>query len=158
MEQREGDHDLFLILDGNIKRSNKLGDFECPDIIDLPYWDIRYYLPEKIMKGINEICQHFVKDISNLADAEKVSFYFWIKDELQVVSEMERNVLTPRKRNTNNKYRPSPRVREYYYLIELNNLSGRCPIRAEKIKKMKYSIVFETLLANVINSEGEWIQ
>lgn len=158
MEQERSDLDLFQILDDNIKRSNKLGNFECPDIIDLPYWDIRYNLPEKIMKGMDELCSHFVKNISNFTDGEKISFYFWIKDELQAIAEMERNVLTPRRKSIKSNYKPSPRTREYYYLIELNQLSGGCPIKAEKIKKMKYSIIFETLLANVINSEGEWMQ
>lgn len=158
MAHDDGAHALFRILDDNLKRSNKLGDFECPEIIDLPYWDVRYTLPQKIMEGVDSLCSHFVKNISNFTDGEKISFYFWVKDELQAVAEMERNVLTPRKKNIKSKYKPSQRAREYYYLIELNQLSGGCPLKAEKIKKMKYSIIFETLLANVINSEGEWMQ
>lgn len=149
---------LFQILDDNIKRSNQLGDFECPDIIELPYWDVRYILPEKVMQGFDPVCEHFVKNISTFTQAEKISFYFWIKDELQAVAKMEREALTPLKANVNKKYRQSPRAREYWYLIELDNLSGGCPIKKEQIKQMKYSEVFETLLANVIKNEGEWIK
>lgn len=156
MEQPD-DLPLFRILDDNIKRSRKLGKFECPDVIDLPYWDVRYTLPEKIMEGIDDVCEHFVKNITNLAQSEKVSFYFWIKDELQAIARMESETLTPRRTKIKSNYKPSPRAKDYHYLIELNELSGGCPIKAEKIKKMKYSIIFETLLAKVINSEGEWM-
>lgn len=154
MDNNQDDLALFSLLDKNIKRSNKLGDWECPDLIDLSYWEVRYILPEKIMEGIDAITNHFTEKSITLAN--KTSFYFWIKDELMEIANMERRVLTSRKMKSRSNYIPSPRANQYYYLIELNDLSGGCPIKAEEIKKMKYSVVFETLLAKVINAEGEY--
>lgn len=148
---------LFRILDDNIKRSNKLGDWTAPEIIDFEYWEVRYILPEKVMEGVDELFNYFDAKykIKNCNLADKVSFYFWIKDELMEVAKMEQQVLTPLNIQKSS-YKQSPRAKEYYYLIELDNLADGCPIKKEKIKKMKYSVIFETLLANVINSEGEW--
>lgn len=154
MDNNQDDQGLFKLLDRNIKRSNKLGDWSCPDLIDLSYWEIRYTLPEKIMEGIDAVVQHFTDKSITLAN--KTSFFFWIKDELTEIAMMEKRVLSSRKMRSKSFYTPSPRANQYYYLIELNDLSGGCPIKAEQIKEMKYSIIFETLLAKVINSEGEY--
>lgn len=156
MEEAERHH-VFRLLDRNLKRSPKLGKWESLDVIDYEYWEIRYTLPELMMKGYEDIYLYFSSkySIKNVKLADKVSFYFWLKDELQNIAKMEIDVLSPRVISKSN-IKPSPRAKDYYYLVELYGLSGGCPIKGEEIKKMKYSIVFETLMAKVIDSEKEW--
>src|SRR5690554_773491 len=112
------EHHLFRILDDNIKRSNKLGCWTAPEIIDFEYWEVRYILPEKVMEGVEELFNYFDAKykIKNCNLADKVSFYFWIKDELMEVAKMEQQVLTPLNIQKSS-YKQSPRAKEYYYLI-----------------------------------------
>lgn len=153
MEEKE-DHGIFRLLDKTIKRSNSLGNYTIDNIINLEYWEVRYTLPELVMQGLDELISYFVtkNKIKNINLAEKVSFYFFIKDELVSIANMERQILTPMVTQKSNVI-PSPRAREFPALMELNMLSGGCPLKAKKIKKLKYSEVFDMLLAITIKSE-----
>lgn len=155
MENEASARGIFQLLDDNIKRSNKLGDIVVDEIIDLTYWEIRYILPELIMEGVDALCDHFCK--KNHPLAEKVSFYFFIKDELEYISKMEKEKLR-RMHVPDGMSRPSQRFTERYYLIELYRLADWDVIKAEKIKKMKYSVIFETLLAKVIQDDDDFLQ
>lgn len=148
----------FRLLDNNIKRSNKLGDFILNDIIDLEYWEVRYTLPELMMNGLDELISYFEKkyNLKNVTLAEKVSFYFFVKDELVRISQMEMQALTPMVTQKSNVI-PSPRSKEHPALMELHMLSDGCPLKAKKIKKLKYSEVFDILLAITIKSEEKYV-
>lgn len=57
---------FFDILDKNISRSNKLGDWECPDpFFNFEYWEIRSYVQDAMMEGIDGLIE-FIKKKYNL--------------------------------------------------------------------------------------------
>lgn len=148
-------NNVYEILNKNLDRSNQLGDWTSPDIFTYKYWEIRVYLPDKILEGveqtINYICDEF-NLINNFNQKDKFSFYFWLKDELEKVAKLERMELTP-KIKSKNKIKSSPRAKEYSHLLELHELSGGNPVLAEEIKIMPYEVIFDMLLAKVINNE-----
>ncbi|HLS52729.1 MAG TPA: hypothetical protein VK031_02070 [Tissierellaceae bacterium] len=149
---------IWKILDENIERSNKLGKWISPDVIDYTYWEVRYILPDKlsdITELINYICDKHKINKDKLSQAEIISFFLFMKDSLVRIAEVEQGNLQPRVVNKS-KFKPSPRAKDYPAIIELNRLSGGCPIKAKEIKEMKYSEVFETLLALTIESEGTY--
>lgn len=149
---------LAKILEDNIERSDSLGGWVSPPLIDYSYWDIRYTLPRllsDLVELIDYICKKYLINKDKLNQAEILSFYFFLKDELIKISETEQAHLTNRN-NVKSKYKPSARSKDFTGVLELNRLSGGCPIKAKEIKEMKYSEVFETLLAQVIESEGSY--
>ena len=146
------------ILDETLKRSSKLKDWESIPLIDYTYWDIRYNLPNKIndpYELIRYICLNYAKiEVESLTQSEILSFFFWVKDELVKIHDTERKHLTSRS-TTKSKYVPSERAKDFNGLMELHSLTP-CPVMKEKYKKMKYSVIFETLLARVIEGEGSY--
>lgn len=153
---------ISKILDKTIKRSRELCGWECPDIIEFEYWDVRYVLSDKMKNDPMSIATYILQKYGNIkkeiSQSENISFFFWIKDELVEIAEMEKLNLTSRKVKTKqqSKYKPSPRINDFPQLIELFRLSDGNPLVAEKIKKLKYSVIFETLLAKVIENEGSY--
>ena len=150
------------ILDKTIKRSRFICGWECPDIIYLEYWDVRYILSEKMTSDPMSISTYILEKYAKIkkkpTQAENISFFFWVKDEMVEIAEMEKLNLTSRKVRTKqqSKYKPSPRINDFPQLIELNRLSDFNPLLNEKIKKLKYSVIFETLLAKVIENEASY--
>lgn len=148
---------IAKILEDNIKRSDKLKEWQSPPLIQYDYWDIRYEIPEKITDPIaliSYIAEKYAKiKFSDLTQGDVLSFYFWIKDEMLNISETEMQHLTNRSKNKS-RYVPSERAREFSALMELYQLAGKDIDMWEKFKKTKYEIVFEILLAMTIESEG----
>lgn len=153
---------ISKILDKTIKRSRSLCGWECPDIIELEYWDVRYVLSDKMNSDPMSIAPYILEKYGNIKEQisqrENISFFFWVKDELLDIAEMEKLNLTSRKVKTKqqSKYKASPRINDFPQLIELFRLSDGNPLTAEKIKKLKYSVIFETLLAKTIENEGSY--
>lgn len=161
--EAESNH-LFQLLDKNLERSNKLGNWTAPDIVSFEYWDVRYVLPKYLMEGVEQIINYLVEKYNikgKLSDNDRLSFYFHIKDELLRVAEMERTgeaslVSRMTATKTKAKIKPSPRRQSFPEVMELDILSNGDPIKAQIIKKMKYEEVWETLLARAIKNEDEY--
>lgn len=161
--EHESGH-LFRILDKNLVRSNKLGNWHAPDIVKFEYWDVRYMLPRLVMDGVDACIDYLVakkKIKGKLTDKEKFSFFFHLKDELIRVSEMERSgeaSLVSRMPSSKgkSKIKPSPRRASFPELMELDLLAKGDPEKAQRIKLMPYEHVWETLLAEAIKREDEY--
>lgn len=149
---------IFDILDKNLVRSDKLGDWKSPDIFNYQYWEVRSVLPDLILEGFNELTLFIQKkfNLSKKIDQKsKISFYFWMKDELEKVANFERQMLTPVVIQNSN-IKPSPRAREFGKLLELKKLSNGNPILAAEIKKLEYGEVLDMLIAMVVESEAKY--
>ena len=161
--EAESNH-LFQLLDKNLERCNKLGNWTAPDIVSFEYWDVRYVLPKYLMEGVEQIINYLAEKYKvkgKLSDNDRLSFYFHIKDELLRVAEMERSgeaslVSQMTASKTKGKIKPSPRRQSFPELMELDLLSNGDPIKAQIIKKMKYEDVWESLLARAIKNEDEY--
>lgn len=161
--EEASDH-LYRVLDKNLARSNKLGDWTAPDIVKFEYWDVRYNLPHYVMSGIDETIAYLVEKFKikgSLTDKEKFSFFFHLKDELIRVSEMERSgqaslVSQMTSSKGKSKIKPSPRRKQFPEVMELALLSGKDPIKAAAIKRLPYEDVWEMLLAIAIEREDEY--
>ena len=152
---------MYKILDKALVRSNNLGEWISPDVIDYEYWDVRHNIPKLIQDletVVKYVCEKYAKNVlfKDLSQNEKISFYFFLKDEMEQIYTTEKNHLQTRVISKSNK-KPSPRAKEQPALMELHRLSNGCPVKKDKIKKMAYSSVFETLLAMVIESEATFI-
>lgn len=162
MEEASGH--LYRVLDKNLERSNKLGNWTAPDIVKFEYWDVRYNLPHYVMSGIDETIAYLVEKFKikgKLTDKEKFSFFFHLKDELVRVSEMERSgqaslVSQMPRTKSKAKIKPSPRRQTFPEIMELDLLAKEDPEKAQRIKKMPYDEVWETLLAIAIKREDEY--
>lgn len=152
---------IAKILDKTIKRSKIICGWECIDVISMEYWDVRYILPDKLANDPMSISEYLLNKYANKKDKpsqpDNISFFFWVKDELNEIAEMEKLHLTSRKRGkSKSKFKPSQRIKDFPQLIELYRLSDGNPILGEKIKKSKYSLIFEYLLAKTIENEGSY--
>src|SRR5690554_1797140 len=162
MESESGH--LYRILDKNLKRVNKLSNWTAPDIVSFEYWDVRYILPRLVMDGVEEVISYLVSKYNikgKISDKEKFSFFFHLKDELVRVSEMERTgeaslVSRMSAKVGKSKVKPSPRRATFPELMELDLLAKGDPEKAQRIKKMPYEQVWETLLAEAIKREDEY--
>lgn len=155
---------LYRILDKNLKRVNKIGNWTAPDIVSFEYWDIRYVLPRLMQEGVDACVDYIVKKYKvkgKINQRDKISFFFHIKDELIRVAEMERSgeaslVSRMTAKANKSKVKPSPRRATFPEIMELDLLSKGDPEKAQRIKKMPYEQVWETLLAEAIKREDEY--
>lgn len=143
------------LLDEHLERTNKLGKFICPNLEELEYWEIRMILPYLLEGGYGVLSEYFKEkyNTGKFDNPNAISFFYYIYDELRRISELESRHITF-KQDTNVIH--SPRAREFPHLMELAQLSGFCPIKAEQIKKMKYGDIFDMLLAQSIDSEKQF--
>lgn len=153
---------MYKILNDNLKRTSSIGSWESPDLIDYNYWDVRRVLPN-LLADADKLLDYIVKnyadkvDLDKISQADKLSFYFFVRDELEQIAITEQSHLVNRYPKKS-KYKPSPRAEDYPELLELNRLSQGCPIKALEIKKLPYSHVFETLLAMAVENEGSYTE
>ena len=143
------------ILDEHLERTNKLGNFVCPDLEELEYWEVRMILPYLLELSYGPLADYF-KEKYITGDFDKpnaISFFYYIYDELRRISELESRHITF-KQDTNVIH--SARAREFPQLMELYQVAQGCPIKAEKIKKMKYGDIFDLLLYQSIDSEKKY--
>lgn len=135
-----------------------------PDIIEMEYWDVRFILPKLMMDGVTEVTDYLIEKYKIKGDTShrsRFSFYFHLKDELLKVAKMEREgegrIVPHRKPKKKSGIKPSPRRNHFPELLELDILSQGDVLRAQEIKRLPYSIVYEQLLVESIKQEDEYL-
>lgn len=148
----------FRILDKTIRRNNQLGKWTSPPLTEYEYWDVRFVIKRKMMVSIKEVIDYIVTKFDvkgKITEKQIFSFYFWLKDEMQKIAEREIKHLTPKRKHKTNRI-PSPREKLVPELMELRRLGNGNILEMEQIKRLKYAVVFDALLAETIEYESDF--
>lgn len=149
--------DLDFILK-NGKRSSVLDGFDFESLIHCSWKFLKETLPELMKKGNFEKLVHqafvdrgqnrFEVDISLMPVDSVMAFLNWIRDELNQISEMEREFLVSE---------PDPDMNAagindldvFGNMNVIDSLSGGDVLKHEAVKSLAYSVIFDKQLKSI---------
>lgn len=143
------------------KRTGSLCGVTLEDITDLPYDVLKHQVPDLFNKGelenaIHLVLKHYNKNITftkvlKADNAKKLMFLLWLRDQYQTINEVENKYL----------YNPPDSkilqagIQQLDVLGDINtidNLAQGDILKWHKIRRMKYSDVFNKMLKNTIEN------
>jgi len=140
------DQNAFNILFKNIKRNNTFEDFEVKRLIYYPYWDVKETLIEFIkINDYQSLIFYFTqKEIKDYSLKNCLPFIFYIFDELNFISNLEKEYLssTPDNELVNAGVRELDR---FGSLNVIDQLANGDILKWEEVKKLAYKDVFDKL-------------
>jgi len=152
----------FLLKNG--KRSSILLNFDFESLIYLKWGLLKETLPDLFAKndfeklfflmlkdrGVNL----FLNDIQKIEVNKAMSFILWIIDELKKINELETTYL---KSDPDSKLLQAGihKLDQFGLMNTLDNLARGCPWDYDKVRELRYSVVFDKQYMEIIKSEIE---
>lgn len=138
--------------------SGKLCNQEIEDITFLSYLDLKETIPELFQKGDFEKAMHIIfkkkltfRRIKREKNSRKLIFLLWLKEQYKQINELEEQYLyTPPEAKL-----LQAGIKELDILGDKNtidSLAGGDVLKWDLVKQLPYSVVFDKLLKNTIES------
>lgn len=153
----------FKVLMDNGKRISSIFGIEFKGLENMPYEVIKNIIPEYLKKAdVSNMIIHLLKEKGKLVSLSEInaynhnhllSFVFWIKDQLTMINELEREHLTspPNMKMINAGVGKLDQLGDF---VLIDNLVKEWQVYThDEIRKMPYSFIFDKQLKSKIESE-----
>lgn len=150
----------FLIKNG--KRTSKLFNFDFESLIFTSWGLLKEELPDLFVKGLfdelflkllkDKNVHYFLIDIQRIETNKAMSFVLWIRDELEMIKQLESTYLvsTPSAKMFQAGIN---RLDQFGLMNTLYNLANGNVLEYDKVRKLRYNVVFDKQYHSIISNE-----